>query len=159
MLDALAIKATVDHDLAYYDRKVTQDYLHAVEFTPLAQIDAPGLIAALQTLQQRRRQVKDLSLLLNAFDTAFDANRFWQALNVSATGIKYQVLNIRSVRLRLLRPCLPCVSCRLRPKPIKAKNGNYPQRAVPILFTNAGAGNGLPDRGKDASHGKPSCRR
>lgn len=86
MLDALALKTTVDHDLAYYDREVTQDYLHAVEFTPLAQIDAPGLIAALQTLQ-----VKDLSLLLNAFDTAFDANRFWQALNVSATGIKYQV--------------------------------------------------------------------
>lgn len=86
VLDALALKTTVDHDLAYYDREVTQDYLHAVEFTPLAQIDAPGLIAALQTLQ-----VKDLSLLLNAFDTAFDANRFWQALNVSATGIKYQV--------------------------------------------------------------------
>ena len=76
---------------AYYDREVTQDYLHAVEFIPLAQIDAPRLIAALQTLRQRRRQVKDLSLLLNAFDTAFDANRFWQALNVSATGIKYQV--------------------------------------------------------------------
>ncbi|KRN45493.1 hypothetical protein IV41_GL000709 [Limosilactobacillus ingluviei] len=89
MLDALALKATVDHDLAYYDREVTQDYLHAVEFTPLAQIDAPGLIAALQTLRQR--QVKDLSLLLSAFDIAFDANRFWQALNVSATGIKYQV--------------------------------------------------------------------
>lgn len=91
VLDALALKTTVDHDLAYYDREVTQDYLHAVEFIPLAQIDAPRLIAALQTLRQRRRQVKDLSLLLNAFDTAFDANRFWQALNVSATGIKYQV--------------------------------------------------------------------
>lgn len=153
-LDALALKTTVDHDLAYYDREVTQDYLHAVEFTPLAQIDAPRLIAALQTLRQRRRQVKDLSLLLNAFDTAFDANRFWQVLNVSATGIKYQVRSAQAAR-----PCLPCVSCRLRPKPIKAKNGNYPQRAVPILFTNAGAGNGLPDRGKDASHGKPSCRR
>lgn len=53
MLDALALKTTVDHDLAYYDREVTQDYLHAVEFTPLAQIDAPGLIAALQTLHDR----------------------------------------------------------------------------------------------------------
>lgn len=96
VLDALALKTTVDHDLAYYDREVTQDYLHAVEFTPLAQIDAPRLIAALQTLRQRRRQVKDLSLLLNAFDTAFDANRFWQALNVSATGIKYQVRSAQS---------------------------------------------------------------
>ncbi|MGZ9851024.1 hypothetical protein [Limosilactobacillus ingluviei] len=99
VLDALALKTTVDHDLAYYDREVTQDYLHAVEFTPLAQIDAPRLIAALQTL----RQVKDLSLLLNAFDTAFDANRFWQALNVSATGIKYQV---RSAQAAAVLPIL-----------------------------------------------------
>lgn len=81
IIDALAQRDTVNAALKKYDGAVLQDYLHVLEFVTLNNLNVEEFTAAFQKNRRERRQIKDLSLLLNALHQSFDEKKFWNALN------------------------------------------------------------------------------
>ena len=89
LIDALKERKTVNQLLKKYDGAILQDYLHVLEFVGLADLDIQDFTSAFQANRQERRQIKNLSLLLNALAQAFDPDKFWAALKDDSASNQY----------------------------------------------------------------------
>lgn len=77
---ALTHKKTVDQLLHRYDGIILQDYLHVVEAADLAKFDSAAFAKSLQVTRLKRRQVKDLDIMLCALAEAFDPEKLLKSL-------------------------------------------------------------------------------
>ena len=89
LIDALKEQKNVNQLLKRYDGAVLQDYLHVLEFVGLDDLDVDEFTATFQENRQTRRQIKNLSLLLNALAQSFEPNKFWKALEDDSASNQY----------------------------------------------------------------------
>lgn len=89
LTDAMKLSSTVSILVDKYDNGLLQDDLHFLEFSDLDQIDADKFVAHLQANRQKRREIKDLQILLKALKDGFKADRVMQKITEQANGRKY----------------------------------------------------------------------
>lgn len=89
LTDAMKLATTVNILVDKYDNGLLQDDLHFIEFSDLNQIDAAKFVARLQANRQKRREIKDLQILLKALKVGFKADKVMQKITEQANGNKY----------------------------------------------------------------------
>lgn len=77
LLEALTQKNKTDKLLNYYDKFITQDFLHVAEAADPENLDNAAFVKQLHDSRVRRRQIKDLDLFLNAIA---DNLNIWELL-------------------------------------------------------------------------------
>ncbi len=106
LIDALKEQKNVNQLLKRYDGAVLQDYLHVLEFVGLDDLDVDEFTAAFQENRQTRRQIKNLSLLLNALAQSFDPDKFWKALEDDSASNQYHFRSASTAKKlqKLIKP-------------------------------------------------------
>lgn len=74
LIHALTWREKVNQLLNYYDKRILQDQLHTVELTDLSHFKAKDFIEYLQRSRRNRRQIKDLSIILDCLADNMDAD-------------------------------------------------------------------------------------
>lgn len=74
-MQCLLRKSEINQLLEWLDGKVLQDQLHTVELVDRESIDASAFVNYMQTSRQKRRQVKDLAVLVNLVAANMDFNK------------------------------------------------------------------------------------
>ena len=77
---ALTQKEQVNQLLAQYDGDILQDYLHTVEMVDVSQLDTEKFAEHLHQVRLKRRQVKDLAIMLAALVDNFAPEKILKAL-------------------------------------------------------------------------------
>lgn len=77
---ALTQKEQVNQLLAQYDGDILQDYLHTVEMVDVSQLDTEKFAEHLHQVRLKRRQVKDLAIMLAALADNFAPEKILKAL-------------------------------------------------------------------------------
>lgn len=83
LLEALTQKKKADKLLNYYDKFITQDFLHVAEVADLEKFASTVFVNRLHASRVRRRQIKDLDLFLNAIA---DNLNIWELLKQLGTN-------------------------------------------------------------------------
>lgn len=74
LVEVVSYKKEINRLLNYYDKLVSQDFLHTVEVADLNDFDSQKFVIALHEMRQKRRKIKDLNIMLNALATNWDAD-------------------------------------------------------------------------------------
>lgn len=72
LVTVMSQKRQVDRILRFYDQDLLQDYLHTIELADLENFDANGFTRHLQQIRVKRRQVKNLALILEILANNMD---------------------------------------------------------------------------------------
>ena len=81
---------TLERALKVHDSQITQDYLHVIELMNPKDLDAEKLIENLHDERVKRRQIKQLLVIVKALSMCFDVDAYQEMISHEpALGQRY----------------------------------------------------------------------